>query len=101
MAIRAGMATMTSRSRIMPMVSISTTEPRSTLSVSGMTTGEASVSSRTMDRHSEALPPHMPTHIKDAMPVGMAYSSTSPVVNRGASGNSRPPSASVSTGITI
>ena len=53
-----------------------------------------------MDRHSGPLPPQMPTHISDATPVGMTYSSTSPVVNSGASGNSRFPRASVSTGMT-
>ena len=91
---------MISRSFIIPRVFISTTEPTRSRSVRGTTTGESSVSSSTMDRHNGVFPPHMPTHINEATPVGMAYSSTRPVVKRGASGKSRVPSPSVSRGIT-
>ena len=41
----------------------------------------------------------MPTHIKEATAVGMENSSTSPMVKRGASGNSRLPSPNTSRGM--
>ena len=41
----------------------------------------------------------MATHIKEATAVGMENSSTSPMVKRGASGNSRLPSPNTSRGM--
>ena len=83
----------------MDAVSISTTDPSSTRSVRGMTKGASRVSSNTTDRHMEVLPRPMDTHSREATPVGMAYSSTSPVVNSGASGNSSSPAARASRGM--
>ena len=101
MAMRAGMATMIIKSPIMPMVSISTTLPTKSRSVRGMTKGASSVSSSTTERHSVVLPPPRDTHMRDATPVGMAYSSTRPVVNRGASGKRREPAARVKRGMAM
>ena len=100
MAATAGTATITSRSRTMPQASSSTTEPTSSFMVRGITTGERRVSSITEERQSAVLPRAMPTHMRAATAVGTAYSSTSPVVNSGASGKHRVPSPSAVRGIT-
>ena len=70
MARAAGTTIMTKRSRIMPKVSSSTTEPHSSRSVSGRITGESMVSNRIMDRHSSTLPPPMTIHIREDTAAG-------------------------------
>ena len=76
MARAAGTTIITKRSRIMPRVSSSTTEPHSSRRVRGRTAGESMVSSRMMDRHSSTLPPPMTIHIREETAAGEPSIST-------------------------
>lgn len=76
MARAAGTTIMRKRSRIMPKVSSSTTEPHSSRSVSGRITGESMVSNRIMDRHNSTLPPPMTIHIREDTAAGEPSIST-------------------------
>jgi len=99
MPAQAGRAIETSMLNIMPATSTCTVCPRSSLSVSGMVRGEATVETSSVASVRERLPWKSPVHMTESTATGTAYSSTSPHMMSGSEPKKMPPSRKTRTGM--